>query len=192
MSLFRSDYDDGAAELRFDQVVLRPPHVDHYDDWARLRAGSMGFLQPWEPSWAKDELTHSAFKRRVRRYSDERMRFAAYAFFVFRASDNKLVGGCNLSNVRRGVSQSATLGYWIGQKFRRHGLTHDAVQAMLAFCFDGLDLHRIEAACIAQNAPSRQLLMKCGFLEEGLAREYLKIDGKWQDHILYAKLGKDA
>jgi ribosomal-protein-alanine N-acetyltransferase len=192
LALFRSEYDDGAPELRFGQVVLRSPKSENYDDWARLRASSMAFLQPWEPQWARDELTHSAFKRRIRRYHEDRMRSVAYAFFVFRQSDDELVGGCNLSNVRRGVAQAASLGYWIGHKFRRKGLTHDAVQAVLAYSFDELNLHRVEAACIPENQPSRQLLQKCGFAEEGMAKQYLKINGKWQDHVLMAKITQTA
>ncbi|PHR60615.1 MAG: 30S ribosomal protein S5 alanine N-acetyltransferase [Robiginitomaculum sp.] len=192
MALFRSEYDDGSAQLNFGAVSLRAPKVEDYEDWARLRASSMAFLQPWEPKWAKDELTHSAFKRRVRRYHEDRLRTSGYAFFVFRQSDQQLVGGCNLSNVRRGVSQTATLGYWIGVNFQRQGLTRDAVQAICNYCFDDLNLHRIEAACIPDNIPSQQLLEQSGFVAEGLARDYLKIADKWQDHQLFSKLAPSA
>ncbi|MCF6293314.1 MAG: GNAT family N-acetyltransferase [Robiginitomaculum sp.] len=190
MSLFRSDYENSADVLSFGKVMLRLPKFDDYDDWLRLRAASMAFLQPWEPKWAKDELTQSSYKRRVRHYNEDRVRGSGYAFFVFRESDNALVGGCNLSNVRRGVSQTASLGYWIGAPFQRQGLTTDAVQAVIKFCFDDLNLHRIEAACIPQNDSSSKLLEKCEFHEEGLAKEYLKINDKWQDHKLYARVAK--
>ncbi|MBL4617096.1 MAG: GNAT family N-acetyltransferase [Robiginitomaculum sp.] len=190
MSLFRSDYEDSVENLSFGKAVLRVPKFENYDDWLRLRASSMAFLQPWEPKWAKDELTQSSYKRRVRHYNEDRIRTTGYAFFIFRESDNVLVGGCNLSNVRRGVSQTASLGYWIGASFQRQGLTADAVQAVVGFCFDNLGLHRVEAACIPDNLPSQLLLKKCGFIEEGLAKEYLKINDKWQDHKLYARVVK--
>ncbi len=188
MALFRSDYADSGDELHFGQVSLRPPQLSDYHEWARLRACSQGFLQPWEPKWANDELTHSSFKRRVRRYHEDRLRSLAYAFLVFRVSDDRLVGGCNVSNVRRGVAQTASLGYWVGRPYQRLGFTHDAVQAIANFCFDDLNLHRLEAACLPHNTASRRLLQKCNFIEEGLAREYLKINDVWSDHVLLARL----
>jgi len=188
LALFRSDYADGGDELRFGQVCLRPPQIADYDQWLRLRANSQNFLHPWEPKWAKDELTHSAYKRRVRRHHEDRLRSLAYAFLVFRTCDDQLVGGCNLSNVRLGVAQSASLGYWVGKPFQRQGYTHDAVEAVANFCFDELRLHRLEAACLPHNLASRKLLEKCNFKEEGLAREYLKINDIWADHVLFARI----
>lgn len=189
MALFRTDITDlPGGEIIGKGVVLRPPQIDDYDDWARLRAKSQAFLTPWEPSWAKDELTRSSFKRRVRRYGEDRLAAAGYAFLVFRESDGRLVGGCNLSNVRRGVAQMASLGYWVGEPFRRRGMISAAVNAVTMFAFDELRLHRIEAACLPDNLPSQKLLEGLGFIHEGLARGYLKINGQWHDHVTYAKL----
>jgi len=188
LALFRSDDDDNGKELRFGSVVLRAPKLDDYDDWARLRAASKVFLQPWEPKWAKDVLTQSAFKRRVRRYDEDRLQTLGYSFFIFREHDDALIGACNLSNVRRGVSQVATLGYWIGTTFARQGHAKDAVAAVLRFSFDDLHLHRVEAACIPGNEPSHKLLERSGFGKIGLAKEYLKINDIWQDHNLFAKI----
>jgi ribosomal-protein-alanine N-acetyltransferase len=80
----------------------------------------------------------------------------AYPFFVFRASDDALTGGITLSNVRRGVAQMGSVGYWCGRPFTRQGLTLSAVRALCEFAFRTLALHRLEAACIPDNAPSRQ------------------------------------
>ncbi len=192
MALFRTDIADlPGGEIIGKNIVLRPPQVEDYDDWARLRAKSQAFLTPWEPSWAKDELTRSSFKRRVRRYGEDRLAAAGYAFLVYRQSDGRLVGGCNLSNVRRGVAQMASLGYWVGEPFRRQGMIGAAVEAVCGFAFDELRLHRVDAACIADNHPSRRLLEGLGFIEEGLARGYLKINGEWRDHVTYARITPD-
>jgi len=193
MALFRPDFNDlPGAELTGKAVILRHPRLDNYDDWARLRALSRDFLIPWEPQWTHDELTRSAFKRRLRRYAEDRQNGRGFAFFVYRNSDDRLVGGCNISNVRRGVAQSASLGYWIGKPFARQGLTSAAVDAACRFAFDELRLHRVEAACIPDNTPSRQLLKRVGFCEEGLARKYLKIHGEWRDHVTLARLQSDT
>lgn len=191
MALFRSDTDPENAEPHFGKVILRAPKTSHYDEWVRIRAESQASLQPFEPLWARDELTRSAYKRRVRRHDDERMRGFGYAFFVFEASTDKLVGGCNLNNVRRGVLQAGSIGYWCGVRQRRMGYILDAVKACLSYSFNELGLHRVEAACIPDNEASRNLLLKAGFQEEGMARKYLKINGIWQDHITFARLAED-
>jgi ribosomal-protein-alanine N-acetyltransferase len=173
-------------------VYLRYPRIADYLFWARLRGESRAFLSPWEPVWASDELTKGAFRRRIKRYQREARQDSAYAFFVFRTEDDVLMGGCTLSNIRRGVTQCCALGYWIGERFARQGYMQDAVKALIPFIFTTLGLHRIEAACLPSNEPSKSLLQKAGFRQEGLARKYLQINGQWQDHVLFALLEDDA
>jgi ribosomal-protein-alanine N-acetyltransferase len=152
-----------------------------------LRTISRAFLQPWEPTWASDDLTRAAFRRRLIAYARDREAGVAYCFFVQRASDEALVGGVTLANVRRGVAQMGSVGYWCGQPFARRGHTLAAVRALKGFAFRTLALHRLEAACIPENAPSRALLAKAGFREEGFAPAYLKINGVWRDHVLFGQ-----
>jgi ribosomal-protein-alanine N-acetyltransferase len=178
--------------LHGDGVVLRYPEMSDYTKWSQLRGESREFLAPWEPTWATDELTRSAFRRRLRRYQREIRNDLAYPFLLFAASDGVLMGGCTLTNVRRGVTQSAAIGYWIGARYARHGYMYAALKAMLPFVFGMLGLHRLEAACIPENEASRKLLLKLGFREEGRARRYLQINGEWRDHILFALLEDDA
>jgi len=178
--------------LRGREVYLRYPRIADYVNWARLRGESREFLTKWEPVWAEDELTRGAFRRRIKRYQKETRLDSAYVFLVFRASDDMLMGGCTLSNVRRGVTQCCALGYWIGARFARQGYMSDAVRVLIPFVFRTLGLHRIEAACLPENQPSRSLLAKAGFHEEGLARKYLLINGEWRDHIQFALLEDEA
>jgi len=178
--------------LSGDGVYLRYPRIADYMSWARLRGESRAFLAPWEPVWASDELTKGAFRRRIKRYQKEARLDSAYAFFVFRAEDDVLMGGCTLSNIRRGVTQCCALGYWIGERFARQGYMQDAVRALIPFIFATLGLHRIEAACLPSNEASRNLLQKVGFTQEGLARRYLQINGEWRDHLLFALLQEDV
>ena len=115
----------------------------------------------------------------------------AYAFFVFRKSDDVLVGGLTLANIRRGCAQAGSLGYWMGAAYARQGHMTAAVTAIIPFAFGTLKLHRIEAACIPANVASVRLLERTGFKREGFARQYLCIDGAWQDHLLYARIKDD-
>jgi ribosomal-protein-alanine N-acetyltransferase len=178
--------------IRGENVYLRYPRVGDFFAWSRLRSESREFLAPWEPSWATDELSKGAFRRRLKKYQRETRLDSAYAFFVFRSEDNALLGGCTLSNVRRGVTQCCALGYWVGERFARQGYMFDAVRALVPFIFRTLGLHRIEAACLPSNDPSKSLLAKAGFREEDLARRYLQINGEWQDHVLFALLAEEA
>jgi [ribosomal protein S5]-alanine N-acetyltransferase len=178
--------------IKGDGVYLRYPRMADYVQWQKLRSESRAFLSPWEPSWATDELTRGAFRRRLKRYARETRYDSAYAFFVFRSEDNALLGGCTLSNVRRGVTQCCALGYWVGERFARQGYMNRAVRALIPFIFRTLGLHRIEAACVPSNDPSQHLLEKAGFRREGLAKNYLQINGEWQDHTLFALLAEEA
>ena len=178
--------------IRGKGVYLRYPRIADFKSWARLRGESREFLTPWEPSWASDELTKGAFRRRIKRYQKETRQDSAYAFFVFRNEDDTLIGGCTLSNVRRGVTQCCALGYWIGERFARQGYMFDAVTALIPFIFTILGLHRIEAACLPTNEASKNLLAKAGFRQEGFARRYLQINGDWRDHVLFALLEDEA
>jgi [ribosomal protein S5]-alanine N-acetyltransferase len=174
--------------IRGADVYLRYPRMPDFKAWAKLRGESREFLTPWEPVWARDELTKGAFRRRIKRYQKETRLDSAYAFFVYRKEDDQILGGCTLSNVRRGVTQACSLGYWIGQRFARQGFMYDAVRALIPFVFSTLGLHRLEAACLPTNEASQNLLIKAGFRQEGLARKYLQINGEWRDHVLFALL----
>ena len=192
MAFFRSvSFSETLPTIEGNGVILRSPQMADYGEWAALRDRSRAFLTPWEPTWPADDLTRPAFRRRLRRYAEDLRSDQSYALFICRSSDNGLVGGLTLANVRRGVAQAGSLGYWIGQPFARRGYMLAAVRALVPFAFGGLRLHRLEAACIPTNAASIGLLEKSGFSREGYAREYLCINGAWQDHLLFARLKND-
>src|SRR5262245_32202211 len=193
MAFFRTvSFSEPLPSIEGNGVVLRAPQMTDYTDWAALREASRAFLAPWEPTWPADDLTRAAFRRRLRRYAEDLRTDQSYAFFVFREDDDALVGGLTLANVRRGVAQAGSLGYWMGEVFARQGHMTAAVRALIPFAFGTLRLHRLEAACIPTNAASIRLLEKTGFSREGYAREYLCINGVWQDHLLYARLKDDG
>ena len=174
-----------------DLVLLRPPEARDWLQWAQLRAESRQFLEPWEPSWPKDALTRESYRRRLQRHHRDARDDEGYAFLVFRKSDDTLVGGVTLSNVARGIRLSCSVGYWIGERYARNGLMSDAVRVAVGFAFDQLHLHRVEAGCVPTNEASRRLLARLAFQEEGFARKYLNINGRWHDHLLFAVLATD-
>jgi len=182
---------ESGLKLTGEGVRLRPPKWADYGEWSALRSASRAFLQPWEPTWAEDDLSRAAFRRRLATYQRDIDAGVAFPFFVFREEDGQLVGAITVSNVRRGVAQMCSIGYWVGQPYTRRGYTLAAVKAACRFAFEQLGLHRVEAACIPTNVASAGVLLKAGFEEEGYARAYLKIDGDWRDHRLFGLLSPE-
>lgn len=177
--------------IETERLTLRPPQHADFRDWTSLRIKSRDYLTKWEPAWAEDHLTRKAFTNRVYWAQRSVSSGTAMPLFLIRRSDQTLVGAITLDNVRRGPAQSATLGYWTGEPFSRHGFMREAIEAMVHHAFTRMDLSRIEAACLPENAPSRGLLEKTGFKYEGVAQSYLQIDGRWRTHVLYAALRGD-
>jgi [ribosomal protein S5]-alanine N-acetyltransferase len=180
-----------SSRIDGEGLYLRPAASGDFEAWRLLRGESRAFLTPWEPTWPLDDLTKTAFHRRVQRQDRERVMDEAYSFLIFRTTDEALLGGITLGNMRRGVAQCGTLGYWMGEKYAGKGLMTKAARALLRHAFLEMGLHRVEAACAPENERSRRLLERLGFQREGFARAYLLIDGAWQDHLLFAMLERD-
>ncbi len=188
MIFWASASQEKSPVLEGQGIVMRLPVLDDFQQWSDLRHQSQIFLQPWEPVWTENELTKSSFRRRVKFYEKQRLEGGSFCFLIFDGKTGSLVGGLNMTQVRRGVIQSCVLGYWIGECYASQGYMTRAVRLVCDFAFDAQGLHRVEAACLLDNIASVKLLRKTGFVFEGLARQYLKINGIWQDHFLFAKI----
>jgi ribosomal-protein-alanine N-acetyltransferase len=187
LPLFRRDL----PALKGVRVTLRTPVAGDYRAWAALRIESRSFLEPWEPRWAPDELERHAWRQRLGRYREDFARGVAVAFFILDNQSGQLLGGITLGNIRHGVAQSGHIGYWIGERFAGRCFMAEALDLLAGHAFETLKLHRIEAACIPANSRSIRVLEKAGFQREGLLRSYLRINGVWQDHYLYALISED-
>ena len=179
-------------ELPGKRVLVRTPRAEDWPQWSSLRAQSWSFLQPWEPSWSLDALTRPAYRRRLKQYAADWERDEGYSFLIFSQTEpRQLVGGIALTNLHRGVADAAMIGYWMGEPFAGRGYMREALPLVLDFAFYKIGLHRVEAACLEDNARSRGLLAKTGFQYEGQARGLLKINGIWRDHLVFAVLRDD-
>lgn len=177
--------------IDFGVYRLRAPLLADFPEWASLRAASRAFLQPYEPTWPEDDLTPQGYQRRLRLVFEEARMDLGYTFFITTREENKVLGGISLSHVRRRAAQSASLGYWMGQRHAGHGIMSVAVPVLCRHAFADLHLERVEAACLPENAASIRVLEKCGFRLEGHARGYLTINGERRDHRLFALLPAD-
>ena len=179
------------VQIETERLSLRPPQHTDFKDWSSLRRSSREFLRPWEPAWAPDHLSRKAFANRVYWSNRAIKNDTALPLFMFNRQDQALVGAITLDHIRRGPSQAGTLGYWVGEKHARQGYMRESIDALVYHAFHRMDLSRIEAACLPENKPSRDLLEKCGFKYEGVAQSYLEIDGRWRTHVLYAHIRLD-
>jgi len=178
---------DDTPVLTGPTVTLRAPRSGDYHSWRTLRSESREFLKPFEPRWTEADLGQRVYAARLRRGREEARAGTDYTFFVFisEGGTEQLAGGLTLSNVRRRAAQFVTLGYWMGREYAGRGLMTEAVSLVIPFVFDTLVLHRIHAAFLPDNMASRRVLEKNGFREEGFAENYLQIDGRWADHVLF-------
>ncbi|MFN7224094.1 MAG: GNAT family N-acetyltransferase [Paracoccaceae bacterium] len=178
-------------KLETERMTLRlPTHAD-WRTWAELRNDSAGYLTPWEPVWSADHLSRRAFTNRVYWAQRSEAQGTALPFLLIRRQDQQLLGAITLDNIRRGPAQCGTIGYWVGEQFGRRGYMREAILAVVHHAFSALDLSRVEAACLPENAASRGVLEKTGFKYEGVAQSYLQINGRWRNHVLYAALRAD-
>ncbi len=152
------------------RLVLAPARRSDYEDWAKLRAASRAYIEPWEPLWPSDALSRRDWNRRLKAWNEAWRAGTAFVFFIRRVSDNALVGGLSFTQVKPWPADSASLGYWQGADFEGQGY---------------MRLWRIEAGIVPENARSRRVLEGTGFAEEGLAAAYLEIAGARRDHVLF-------
>ena len=178
-------------KLSGERIYLRPPKRRDAVRWQKLRLYSKDFLVPWEPSWDSFSCSRRAYMRFLKNSNYLANMDRAYSFLIFNSTDKDLLGGVNVGNVRRGVAQSANIGYWIGKKYSRKGYMYEALRVLIPSLFVDLRLNRVEATILEENIASQKLLKKLGFKKEGKLRNYLKINGSWRDHVIYGLLQND-
>lgn len=177
--------------IRTARLILRPPRRDDWRSWADERAASRDHLTPWEPTWPQDHLTRRAFRQRVAWGRRAARLGRAAPFLLIDPASGAVIGGATLDNIRKGPAMTATLGYWLGAAHCGRGLMTEALTGLTAHAFDKLGCSRIEAGVVHENTASHAVMARVGFTREGEARAYLKIDGRWRDHVLYALLRDD-
>ncbi len=168
--------------------LLRLPEVGDFRAWTGLRSQSRGFLEPWEPLVAQRRHDRERLSRPGGAQRTGISCGHAVPLLLFSRQNRTLLGGLTIGHIRRGAAQSCMIGYWMGEPHAGKGHMSAAVGLVVPYIFSVLRLHRIEAACIPENARSIRLLEKAGFEQEGYLRKYLKINGQWRDHLLFSRL----
>jgi ribosomal-protein-alanine N-acetyltransferase len=173
-------------------VELSPLRRSDAAEWSRLRLANEAWLNRWEPSHALPWRTRHtpASYRAMRRAVVRRARLGTSLPLAIRV-EGRLAGQVTIDNIVRGALRSGYLGYWIDQSVAGRGMASLAVALVCDHAFSAVGLHRVQADIRPENGPSRGLVERLGFQEEGLLRRYLDIDGDWRDHLAYALLAED-
>jgi [ribosomal protein S5]-alanine N-acetyltransferase len=184
------DFSKKSSEilLETDRLLLRNFRSKDYEEWGRVRRLSHALLQPWEPKWSPDDLTLDHFLQRLVFQEQEQKAGRMIVLLACHKQTGKIVGGVTLSQIIRRSVDSGFLGYWTSSDQLRQGYAYESVSAFVDYVFEDLKLHRIQASCMPANHPSLNLLSRLGFEKEGFAKEFLNINGRREDHLLFAKI----
>lgn len=168
-------------------TAIRPFAHRDADELADLVIANRSHTARWDPIRPERFYSRGGQVEQLRRDHAAWETGTGYAFAVLDRTDgDRIVGRMALANVVRGAWRNATLGYWIAHHATSRGHGTAGVRLVLAFAFEHADLHRVQPAIIPRNAASIRLATKAGFRHEGRALRYLEIDGRWEDHEIFA------
>ncbi|MGN7356304.1 GNAT family N-acetyltransferase [Paenibacillus sp. SAF-054] len=168
-----------------ESLYLQLLHTEHAQALLELRLQNHDYLQPFEPIRDPAYFTLEGQIQDIMTGIGDKDNASARLFGIFLGDTGELVGRVALTGIARGAFQNANLGYFIAENQQGKGYMTDAVRLSVQYAFDVLGLHRIQAGVMPRNSASRKVLEKSGFREEGIAKRYLRINGLWEDHILF-------
>lgn len=180
-------HEHSAQEMMFsDRIYLRQLYDHDAKRMLEIRINNFEYFRPWDPPLPSRYFTIEGQLEIIQEFRHARSQGSAQGYGIFVQDNDLLIGRVALRNLLRGSLQSGTLGYFIDQKYANCGYTTEAGLLLMAHAYNDLKLHRIEASVMPSNAPSVRVLEKLGFRREGLARWYLFINNRWEDHLLFA------
>ena len=182
------------AVLSGDEISLRPLRFRDHGRWNAVRAENRAWLSPWEATfpliYPEDEgderaIALPSYFEMVRNLNSEARNGRSFSFAIWKGSN--LIGQISLGGVIYGALRGGHIGYWIDRNYANKGYTSAAVLLLTDFAFNTLKLHRIEINLRPENAASRRVAEKAGYIFESIRPNYLHIDGNWRDHICFVK-----
>lgn len=177
--------------LETERLILKPSDVSLVRALLDFQIRNRDFFRAFDPLRAEDFYSLECQRELLNAEAEQAAHREGYRFYIFpKEKPDLLIGTVGLSNIIRGVFLSCFMGYKIDQGYQSRGYMTEAVKAVCAFAFNALGLHRIECNIMPQNEASLRVAEKCGFVWEGLARKYLRINGVWEDHVHMARINE--
>jgi ribosomal-protein-alanine N-acetyltransferase len=165
------------------EISTRPIALADAAALAHLLRVNRDRLAPFEPVRDDDYFTVEGQEAVIRVAVEAYERGTTVSHVI--VADGRVAGRITLNEVLRGVVQGANLGYWVDPAVHRRGIATAAVRDIVRVAFDEMGLHRLQAGTLLGNVASQRVLERNGFVRYGVAEQYLKIAGRWQDHALY-------
>ena len=179
-------------EIETPRLILRMGREADAPEIVRFHRENNEFLAPWSPQRDTEYFSERFWRGQVKIAEEEFRQDRSLKLFLFhRKPPDRIIGVCNFANFVRGVGQFCTVGYGLAGDAQGRGYMLEAMQAAIPYVFGALKLHRISAGYMPRNERSARLLRRLGFTVEGYARDYIFINGKWEDHILTGLVNPD-
>lgn len=177
-------------EIPTPRLLLATASTKHAGRLLQYAVDNRDHLAAWEPRRAESYFAESFWSVEMERAEEEHAAGSSLRLILLDAAnpEGPALGLCNFRNIVRGAFQACHLGYSLDHRHQGRGLMFEALDAAIVYVFDSLCLHRVMANYIPANERSARLLSRLGFEREGLARDYLFIDGRWQDHVLTSRI----
>lgn len=171
--------------LKTHRLVLRLGQTEDIPAILQYYRANRAYLEPFEPQRPDNFYTRDFWKTvLVARESDLHTGYAVKLLIFLQAEPDQVIGTINLNTIVRGAFYGATLGYGLSAQHQGQGYMTEAGQRLISYAFDDLNLHRIMANYMPHNHRSANVLKRLGFQIEGIARDFLFINGQWQDHVM--------
>lgn len=172
-----------------ERLIIRLADASEVGEIVRFYRDNQAFLQPYSPAFGTELFDLGAWHQQVVERQLELTRRESFRAFIFTTdAPSRIAGNINLTQVVRGAFESCVLGYSLAEDSQGRGYMTEAVRAVLRFAFDDWKLHRVQAAYMPRNTRSAAVLERCGFAIEGQAPAYLRINGRWEDHVVTAAI----
>lgn len=183
---------DKMKEYETDRLILRRLKVEESNQLLDYMQRNKSFLQEWEPLRDENYYLKEAIKTTIENENKSFENKTSLCLYIFNKDEDKIIGNVSLTNIVYDVFQSCYLGYKLDEAEINQGKITEALKKLIEIAFEEYKLHRIEANIIPKNIRSLKVIKKLGFIEEGLSKKYLKINGNWEDHFHFVLLNEEV
>ncbi len=174
--------------IQGNKISIRVLNSDDARDLLEYYTRNKGFLSKFEPHRDEEFYTVEVQKQSLIENYKEFIKGEGAHFGIYK--EEKMIGRIRIYNIVHGVFKSAFIGYSMDEQYQGNGYMKEAVSLVVTYAYEELGLHRIEATTLVDNEKSQRVLKACGFNELGICKEYLHINGKWRDHVIFYKNNK--
>lgn len=174
--------------IQGNKISIRVLNSDDASDLLEYYTRNKDFLSKFEPHRDEEFYTVEVQKQSLIENYKEFIKGEGAHFGIYK--EEKMIGRIRIYNIVHGVFKSAFIGYSMDEQYQGNGYMKEAVSLVVTYAYEELGLHRIEATTLVDNEKSQRVLKACGFNELGICKEYLHINGKWRDHVIFYKNNK--